>query len=321
LPDAADSTPEIKEAAPSSAETDAGIDPWGPLVPFRACIEGFVVDQAENPVAGAQVSAQLLYRLQSAFVSAESNGEEENVATTDSLGRFTYPLDFNVGRFARLTVLLRARMEGFEASPAARVQIADGDAKANVRLVVAARGSIRGRVVGPNGRAMAGATVGTYSPNARIWVAANEVLTDANGEFLIEGLAAGPYGISVHSDGYARPPAALVALVTAGERCELGEIALHRLTQLVGRVINPQGESLNARVTIEFLTRDGSHFKTATCSLDGDGRFTLIDPPTGDLTIRVAAMGFQASSERAESLQPAETTDLGTITLTPIETE
>ncbi|MBK9973633.1 MAG: carboxypeptidase regulatory-like domain-containing protein [Planctomycetes bacterium] len=321
LPDTVASKSEIKDAAPASAETDAGIDPWGPLVPFRACIEGLVVDQAENPVAGAQVSAQLLYRLQSAFVSAEANGEEEDVATTDSLGRFTYALDFKVGKFARLTALLRAHMEGFESSPAARVQIADGDAKANVKLLIAARGSIHGRIVGPNGRALAGATVGTYSPNARIWVAANQVLTNANGGSLIEDLAAGHYGISVQCEGHARPPATLVALVTPGERHELSEIALHRLTQLVGRVITPQGESVTAQVTIEFLTRDGNSLKTANCSPDGDGRFTLIDPPTGDLRIKVSAAGFQALSERAESLQPEETTDLGTITLTQIETE
>jgi hypothetical protein len=299
-----------------AASDPAQINPWGEPADFRANVSGVVVDSDGKPVAGATVTGRLLHRLVNPYVGAELDGDEQVLATTDALGRFDYQLDTRVGEFTELTLLLWAGTGDSPRRTPERVSLRNGAAVADVRLVLETRGRITGRIVGPNGRVLAGAEVGTYPPHSRIWTVDNVVKTDANGEFVIENLDQGGYGISVSYADHKVAKWPLYAQLT-GALLELGDIELRCQEILAGTLVAAEGTELRRTAIVEFRTIEGNVLESRQATLDAQGAFKIAGAPTGTMDVIVRMDGFAPSPPVRVYLQPENTADTGTVTLQP----
>lgn len=174
------------------------------------------------------------------------------------------------------------------------VNVSGRELKLDVQL---GRGAtIAGVVVTEGGSPVAGARVYAQSATSG-W---NEAMSDANGNFRLEGVAEGRYSIAAQKSGYVDGEIEDVDAMTAGNlRLVLGQGG-----RITGRVIGLQAsEYAQVRVSAYNSTSN------ANATPDSSGSFTIEGAPTG--TVRVSAskgMGFGGSGQTTEAktveLQP-----------------
>ena len=153
-------------------------------------------------------------------------------------------------------------------------------------LTLAAAATITGKVTDDDGHPLGGArlTVGgaIHEIVARVW-------SDFDGTFTLSGVPAGEAVVTVHLAEYA--PHLLV--VDADPKIPAAlDIVLSPAVQVAGRVVDPDGKPvLGAHVMAE---RWKGHATLALQAMtDENGRFTILDAPTGEFTVRVSARGFK----------------------------
>ena len=141
-------------------------------------LAGSVLDDAGQPVAGAEVQA-----------FADRSKAPERIATSDEDGAFV------LRGLVPARIELYARQRGFEDASIELGALADGEVRAGIELVLDPGLSIAGQVLWPDGTSAAGALV-RVSPEdgqdsvslfGRRWTA------DADGRFRIGGLDAGTF--------------------------------------------------------------------------------------------------------------------------------
>lgn len=158
-----------------------------------------------------------------------------------------------------LPVLLHAQEHPSTATPgqatsSPRDVVASGERNAD-----AGAGVVRGRVVE--------AGTGSPVPGARVGggvrrTAGEVVLTDATGAFELSAVPAGTTWISASKPGYCgargQPSGQRRLTVRAGETTQGVEVVLHRLSAIVGRVLDQAGEPVvGAHVSVHRRGRDG----------------------------------------------------------------
>jgi protocatechuate 3,4-dioxygenase beta subunit len=99
------------------------------------------------------------------------------------------------------------------------VQLADGQDRGGLRVVVAGAGSIGGHVVDH--------ATGAPIPGARVSTAYGHTVTDDSGAFTVGGLAPGPIRVMVEADGYAED-LRFFRIAAAGRAIDIGTIHLLR---------------------------------------------------------------------------------------------
>lgn len=236
------------------------------LRPSRVAFSGRVLDDAQEPVAGATVH---LFR--------EGSLEPVATATTGTGGRYRFD---DVPAVGAVRYVLSAAAEGYRASVPSEPLAADGAAGGHFdrNLVIhptAAR--LLGQVIDARGDGVAGAAVTVARPaDGRTWTAQ----TADDGWFGVAGLPAGPADrYLVRAQAAGMPPAAAPQTVTlAGQRSVTVTVAVAPPAALAGTVYDAAGRPVaGARVSL-FREGIAAPAGTATTAADGRYRFDGLQP-------------------------------------------
>lgn len=277
------------------------------LTEMTFTIEGDVVDATGAPVPNADIYAEM----GTSFFTSSDSGLERNIIVSSSGGNKGTPVgQTDAGGHFRIevkkqtlgsggqTVKVSAGKSGYADSQSKRIRIKSGDEKTGIRLTLKAAGSIRGRVVDESGRPVVGATVSakeglgddrTSSIIDFAGVNNGGVKTDTNGEYLIEGLAAGTQSLTVNM---------------LGHRVKSGPRSVDVVANIETRVADDFVLRVITSVVIPLIDADGNPIKVPPrYSLQGEGRkrfgklsdgklvIERIDPGTTE--IEISAWGYK----------------------------
>jgi hypothetical protein len=120
--------------------------------------------------------------------------------------------------------------------------------------------------------------------------------TDDTGYFLLEGVPAGPQTLKIQRNAFYRELAIEVVdgqllTIPSPETCEPPP-APPDSGSVVGRVCAPDGVTWLGDATVYVLRGDGTRAQTTT---DAEGRFTLIDVPSGPQTVYIEKGSFSTT--------------------------
>ncbi|MFV0461325.1 MAG: carboxypeptidase regulatory-like domain-containing protein [Actinomycetales bacterium] len=173
------------------------------------------------------------------------------------------------------------------------VVLGDGAAATGYDMTLSAAASISGRVTGPGGTALPGATVRAEqnAGNGR------SVTTDANGHYTLGGLPSGYYRISYDAPGYnpqwwyqasSAEDAEYVSL-SPGQAVSSLDASLAAAPTISGVIRNLSGSAPVPNATITVHTVDGTPLTSAVTG--ADGRYS-VSVPTGTYLVQVSAPGL-----------------------------
>lgn len=277
------------EIDPGEASERGDLDLGTILLSPGVRVEGVVVDTSGNPVPGVEVG---LFQPQDVSTGFQRDIHENPryQSTSDVEGHFV------IGDLApEKTSLLRARRTGY--LPAEGGLVTPPADHLELMMTPAAR--IQGTVTDSTGSPISPAVViawnaegGRYSMSAMLGPRPR-VLTDDEGQFVLEGVPTGRVGLTVSSDRH--PPLNLSDLVIdPGESLEL-DLELKEGAVLYGAIRLATGKAAsNAKVTIENPAARYS-FVTQTRA-DGAGNYQLSNLAVGKyLLIAESETGRKAS--------------------------
>lgn len=252
----------------------------------RPVLRGTVVDGTGRPVAGVRLDLQPLplagAELEPWRAGALRLDLERRRTVTDEQGRFVFgrearlhPGVWEVGLAGSLDLDRLAR-PGAEAGPTyawlpvkEEVEIAPGQAEAEVLLTVSRGLSLRGFLLDPDRRPLTSGTVRAYAEDDDVHCHVETRVLGADGSFVLEPLAPGTY--VVHGGDPDLGLAAELDGVAAGS--EGVTLVCRRPVRLRGRVVDAQGQGRYAEVfALVQGEGEGGIFGAVA---DGDGFFTL----------------------------------------------
>ncbi len=251
------------------------------LAPIRtATLDGVVVDDAGQPVADATI-----------LLSPPTRGPKTACATSDGEGRFRLPL------FGEQMV--SARKTGFCAS--FETPVSD-EARTSLHLVLRPLGGrVQGSVRDERGAPVPYAQV-LVGPEFSMYLArtadqspqckprGEQVVTDAEGRFDVDGVEPGPCDVRAWSAGNA--PFAGGVMVNVGATSTL-EIVLRPGALLAGTVTDADGSPV-ARATVSFGTA-GTFAHGSTLSAE-DGSYALDSLPIGQVDVLARKERMEAAA-------------------------
>ncbi len=282
----------------------------GSAVPADGVIAGVVLDAAKVPVEGAQVTASF---------EAPKDAEELHAALSTTSGAD--------GRF-RLDGLeagphhVQARAPGFSAAQAAHVQ----PGRLDLTLTLVAGGAVRGVVRGRStAKALPAFTIVVTRRIGRLerGESVSASIFDAEGRYLVRGLAPGPWVVTAVAHGHA--PAQEQEIEIAAPPAEPAEasFSLGAGGRVSGTVIDRASRAAitGARISLEGMILDDSSPVTVRSSTTSDagGHFELGGLRAGLRSILVAAEGHH--TRILSALQVAEDGDVGPLTVDLAPTE
>ncbi|MEM1347720.1 MAG: carboxypeptidase regulatory-like domain-containing protein [Myxococcota bacterium] len=147
--------------------------------------------------------------------------------------------------------------------------------------------SVSGRVLGPDARAIAGATVGVRASNVR-------GTTDDRGRFMLIGLTEGAHVLDASAQGFISPgPEALRGLAVEVTQQPLTDVELRLRVPgtISGKILAGGRPVQGARIGLYYLFADGLGGRLEPFALDhiatssADGTFTLSDLAPGRLRV------------------------------------
>ncbi len=265
-------------------------------LPPEARIAGRVVDERGQPIPGATISAVHPSPLEQVARMLRSGRTQNQTAMSDASGRFILR-----GLAAGRGLRLEAAAPEFAVARFGGVDVEPGTVRSDIVLTLQRGLPLVGFVVDPGDRPVAGAAVrymrleetGGMPLQAPIQerppVAA---YTDANGQFVVSGLAAGRYDFAISASGYST-----VYLrgrqIWPSNSSALPRIVLPPSVSISGLVLTTTGEPVaGARVADVDLTRG-----IRTTTTDGAGAFVVDDLSEGQpVSLQFDAPGFSTVS-------------------------
>lgn len=248
-------------------------------------LEGVVTDvKSGAPVPGAEVLAV------TGFVGA---GTSPVSTIADGNGRYVFS---NV--LPGPLLLLETRAKGYAAATQGFDAKAPRTLRAGDTLVVDVSmtpgGRVSGSVRGDDGRVLAYVSVVAAVPGNR-WTGETAVLTDARGQYVIDGLRPDTYALAVEAPGYASPiddDASTVVVKAEGPHL-VRDFVLASGAVVTGRVTTSDGAvAPRARVAIRAkdARRYGSRVRDLETAADATGvyKFAAV-PPKVELYVEVSA--------------------------------
>ncbi|NPC70346.1 hypothetical protein HPP05_11370 [Corallococcus exiguus] len=258
----------------------------GPLtlaLRLASVIEGFVVDSKGLPAADAEVRV---------------GGNPSQVVTTGAEGGFSVEVEPG-------SHLLSARRGEESGALDLPVLCSAGSTVRDVRIQLGPGAVLEGRVVeAPSGKPVEGARVdvslsgGDADPGV--------ALSDAEGHFLVRGLAPGGYDAKVTASGYTSAIRRGLT-VTQGERFPV-EIQLAGTGGVEGQVRDRNGAPVAAaRITGVSGWSHGLGLNSVEARTDADGRYRLEGLATGQLSLSAGHDGTTAGIRQTVSVEANRT--------------
>lgn len=269
-------------------------------------LAGVVTDTEGNPLTEAEVVAMKWRRepglrpdgtpASDEDLDDVSNDAETAYTSTEEEGRFV--LNLSEPGLHRL----KARAPGFLETEWREVQAPSRD----VRLVMRRGASVEGTVVSTSGAPLAGLSVSLWEDGQDS--ATSEIISDAEGRFILRGLSPGRYSLRAHRTR-GGPPRAQLPVVLQGAETKTVTLRLEPGLSLSGLVVDEAGKpvadaDVHAYVLSEESPRprflhhgrypfhDGSSVTT-----DEQGRFTFDHLSPGPCKLSVRAEGFELVAE------------------------
>jgi protocatechuate 3,4-dioxygenase beta subunit len=305
-------------------EQTAGREPVTLLLPPTAAAAGRVVDEAGEPVAGAEISAGAVER--GGFAFRGPGGAASARSGAD--GRFRLR---ELAAATRHT--LHAEREGYGPGELEVPELEAGAVREGLVIVLPAGITAFGRVVDTAETPVAGAEVALrravrssdpFEMFRSHGVEPETATTDAEGRFEIADLPAGRFDVSAAAGGFAPLTVPGVELPAGGGRADLGTLLLEPGLTLAGRVVDPQGRPV-AEAEVHAGGAEtlglGGHMvepRKEPAVSGPDGRFEVPDLARGervDLMVkrrgytegRLPGVGVPAEEPVTVVLQPAST--------------
>lgn len=284
-----------------STDVNAGIPEYGvadeTAVTLRpaAPLYGFVTDAADQPIPGADISARppgtesvatmFAIRSQSATSAADGSFRMAGIAYNNP-----YRLTIRAEGFASYAVDLPAYEPGPTADPV-RIRLSEGL-------------QARGRVVDTDGSSVPGAEVSLRWPeqkqprcaSRRETDAAEPVVTDDRGAFVMAGVKTGEYGLRVSHADYVSPGDVPIEVPEGRGEVDLGEFTLVPGAELLGVVVDPDQEPVEGAI-VRFREY-GPDRSERSATTDAEGGFTLTGLPHEQVVLTVEAEGYPSSAFR-----------------------
>jgi len=260
-------------------ETAVTLRPAAPLY-------GFVTDAADQPVAGADISAQpqgtesiasmIAIRPQRATSAADGSFRMAGIVYDNP-----YRLTIRAEGFASFAIDLPPYERGAFAGPV-RIRLPEGR-------------EARGRVVDTDGRSVAGAEVNLRWPeqkrprfaSRRDTDATEPVATDDQGAFVIAGVTTGEYGLRVSHAEFVSSPDLPIEVPEGRGGVDLGEFTLVPGAEILGVVVDPDQEPVEGAL-VRYRERDVER----TATTDAEGSFALAGLPHEQVDLTVEAEGY-----------------------------
>ncbi|GMU04170.1 hypothetical protein ASNO1_04220 [Corallococcus caeni] len=254
----------------------------GPLtlaLRLASVIEGFVVDAKGLPAADAEVRV---------------GGNPSQVVTTGAQGGFSVEVEPGVHP-------LSARRGEESGALDLPVLCAAGSTVRDVRIQLGPGAVLEGRVVEePSGGPVAGARVdvspsgGDGDPGVAV--------SDAEGHFLVRGLAPGSYDARVNATGFS-PALRRGLTVTQGERFPV-EFRLSRAGAVEGQVRDSNGAPVAAaRISGVNRWSGGADAKPIEARTDADGHYRIEGLATGRLSLSARHEGSTVGARQTVSVE------------------
>ena len=250
-----------------------------------APLYGFVTDPADQPVAGADISAQpratesiadmIAIRPQRATSAGDGSFRMAGIVYDNP-----YRLTIQAEGFASLAIDLPPYEPGATAGPV-RIRLTEGR-------------QAQGRVVDTDTNPVAGAEVKLLwpepkqprFPSLRDADATEPVTTDDQGAFLIAGVKTGEYDVRVSHAEYVSPGDLQAEVPEGPGDVDLGDFTLVPGAEILGIVVDPDEEPVEgAVVRFRSYGRDRDQERTATTETDGSFRLAGLPHEQVDLTV------------------------------------
>ncbi len=260
---------------------------------------GLVVDEGDLPVTGAEVrliAPPPTDDLRAMMRMRRSSQDETNdpVGLTDADGRYEIR-DLAGGRYD-----LEVRASGFAPAKIPGVRLEEAGGPVDLGTVVMVEGArIQGRVVDPDGVAIAGADINTDLGRRTMSMVrrdtGNQTQSDSEGYFTLGDLLPGmPVTLLISRKGFASESVSDLRPPTE----EPLVIVLRPAAQIEGRVVNREGDPIHRAMVNahpDFRAARGvRHFSGAShAETDAEGRFVLEDVEPGVLQVTAMAEGYQ----------------------------
>jgi hypothetical protein len=243
------------------------------------------VDTAGKAVPEALVNVSVV--ADSAQTSTPGPEPGADQQATDSAGRFTFR-GLPVG-----TATLRAFASGYRATEKTNLEVAAGEPRQGVELVLEPGAALAGAVRAPDGTAASGARVTLARTNAGDRTTVATTLADAGGSFRLEGLEPGPLEVVAEHPRYRRTVQRTALTVGVNSI----EIVLREGLSIAGSVVDERG----APVAGAELTAGETGAAAARTTRSGaDGSFRLSGLESGPVELSARASGFVPARRNVE---------------------
>lgn len=236
-------------------------------------VEGQVVDPEGRPVSGAEVSVSEAGSSMRAVLRQHVDPPPPILTGPDGFFRIE---DRRPGE----TLNLGAYRAGYAAAGVPGVQVPSDKP---VRIVLQPTSAVEGRVVDPDGRPIAGATVFAFASDPMRMgrfrfdgpSGPGPATSDEDGLFRVEGVEPGTIEVRAAAAGY---QAAQIKNLEArpGQDLKGVEVVLSPGAVVEGRVLSPSGRPVaGARVAVAELESRGGQFNPSGAISDGEGRYRM----------------------------------------------
>ena len=253
-----------------------------------APLYGFVTNSTDQPVAGADISAQP--RAAESIANMVAIRPQRTTSAEDGsfhMAGIVYDSPY------RLTI----RAEGFASTAIDLPPYEPGTIAGPVRIKLPEGRQARGWVVDTDGSPVAGAEVKLRWPeekqpqfgSPRDTDATEPATTDEQGVFSIAAVKTGEYGVQVLHAEYVSAGDLPVEVPEGQGEVDLGEFTLVPGAEILGVVVDPDDKPVeNALVKFSSYRRD----RDRTARTDAEGSFTLAGLPHEQVDFTVEADGY-----------------------------
>jgi protocatechuate 3,4-dioxygenase beta subunit len=260
-------------------------------------IHGVVSNAQGEPVADAEVQAR----------GADRDGLSFLLDEAESMASFTAA----DGSFALENLAPGRTLDLFVTHPGYGPASAPGVAVPTptpLRIVLRPTARVSGRVVDPDGKPVAGATVAVseggreLSSSRLMGVEPKQGVADDEGGFVFADVAPGPFGLSAEAPRH--QSAELRGLeVKPGQELAGLEIVLPPGASVEGRVLSPEGDPVpNAGVAVAEVARAGTvAFPSLRSGTDADGHYRIEGIAPGPHTLEAYSEGYRGAVRDVEA--------------------